>query len=485
MKLLIILALSVLGLVKASDVIELKDSDFEEKAKEHDILLAEFYAPWCGHCKRLAPEYEKAATKLKKNDPPIALVKVDCTSEKATCDKHGVSGFPTLKIFRHGELSADYDGPREADGIVKYMRGQAGASSKELNALTDLKKFLDDEEFSVVGFFEKEDGKLMDSYRKVADTERDRFRFAHTTAKVILDKYGYTDDIVIFAPKRLHNKFEESHTKYDGNYDTDKIKKFITNQMHGLCGHRTQESIWQFTERPIVVVYYNVDYVKDPKGTNYWRNRILKVAQDYKRKVHFAFSNREDMSHEVTECGLEGDASKPVVCGFGPSGEKYPMKEAFSVDALKEFADDIQAGNIEQFMKSEDVPEPNDGPVKVLVAKNFKEIIDSEKDALIEFYAPWCGHCKKLAPIYDELGEKLKEEDVVIAKMDATANDVPSQYNVQGFPTIFWVPKGQAPQPYQGGRELDDFIKYIAKESSTELKGWNRDGKMRKVKKEL
>ena len=71
---------------------------------------------------------------------------------------------------------------------------------------------------------------------------------------------------------------------------------------------------------------------------------------------------------------------------------------------------------------------------QVVVGQTFDEIVgDPEKEVLVEFYAPWCGHCKALAPKYDELGEKLKEtENLVIAKIDATANDFPSTYEVRG-----------------------------------------------------
>lgn len=80
----------------------------------------------------------------------------------------------------------------------------------------------------------------------------------------------------------------------------------------------------------------------------------------------------------------------------------------YRVEAIQEFVDDMLEGKLEVYMKSEPIPETNDGPVKVAVAKNFDEIVtNNEKDTLIEFYAPWCGHCKKLAPVYDELGEKV------------------------------------------------------------------------------
>merc|ERR1711894_394000 len=118
------------------------------------------------------------------------------------------------------------------------------------------------------------------------------------------------------------------------------------------------------------------------------------------------------------------------------------MKDVFSMETFEQFLKDFEAGKIEPHMKSEDIP-VNDQPVKVAVAKNFEELVtNSKKDVLIEFYASWCGHCKSLAPKYDELGEKQKDEaGVTIAKMDATANDVPPQYNVRGFPTIYWAPK--------------------------------------------
>lgn len=83
------------------------------------MWLIEFYAPWCGHCKNLEPEWNRAASDLKGK---VKLGKVDATVEKKYPAKYQVQGYPTIKIFPPGQKTEkkveNYDGPREASGIV-------------------------------------------------------------------------------------------------------------------------------------------------------------------------------------------------------------------------------------------------------------------------------------------------------------------------------------------------------------------------------
>jgi protein disulfide-isomerase A1 len=87
---------------------------------------------------------------------------------------------------------------------------------------------------------------------------------------------------------------------------------------------------------------------------------------------------------------------------------------------------------------SQELPEDWDKTgVKTLVSNNFDSVaFDKSKDVLVEFYAPWCGHCKQLVPIYEQLGENFKDSNtVLIAKMDATANEL-EHTKINSFPTI-------------------------------------------------
>lgn len=449
---------------------------------ERKYLNSLIFCVRCGHCKRLKPEFAKAAELLKNDDPPIALAKVDCTEAgKDTCSRFSVSGYPTLKIFKNGEVSQEYNGPREASGIVKYMRAQVGPASRDILTVEQMEAFLKVNEAAVVGFFEKESD-LKGVFTQYADKFREKLRFAHSSAKAVLEKYGETDAILLFRAPQLANKFEPDFVKFEGK-GREQLTDFVKENIHGLAGHRTRESSTEF-KNPLIVAYYAVDYAKNPKGTNYWRNRILKVAKEFVGKATFAVSSKDDFQHELNEYGYDYTGEKPVILARDAKNQKHIMKDEFSVENLQKFTTDLLDGKLEPYVKSEPIPESNDAGVKVAVGKNFEDVVyNNDKDVLIEFYAPWCGHCKKLAPVFDELGDKLKDEDVEIVKMDATANDVPPGFDVRGFPTLFWLPKDSktSPQRYEGGREVDDFIQYIAKHATNELKAFDRSGKAKKT----
>ena len=83
----------------------------------------------------------------------------------------------------------------------------------------------------------------------------------------------------------------------------------------------------------------------------------------------------------------------------------------------------FKAGRLSPDMKSEEPPSPNDGPVTIVVGKNFDEVVLGDQDVLVQFYAPWCGHCKRLAPVWQELGVTVKDvPTVTIAKMDGNCS---------------------------------------------------------------
>ncbi|WVQ67880.1 protein disulfide-isomerase domain [Kwoniella botswanensis] len=108
-----------------------------------------------------------------------------------------------------------------------------------------------------------------------------------------------------------------------------------------------------------------------------------------------------------------------------------------------------------------------------LDTKNFEEYVGGDRPALVEFYAPWCGHCKNLAPVYEQLADAFPSDKVVIAKTDAdgVGRELGSKYDVKGFPTLKWFPKGSlTPEDYSSGRDLEALAGFVSEKSGVKSK---------------
>ena len=203
--------------------------------------------------------------------------------------------------------------------------------------------------------------------------------------------------------------------------------------------------------------------------------KFNEVAKERKGAIIFAKSTiKEGLGERLSEyLGItEADNNSIRIVKF-ESGNvvKYSLHN-WDKEQLVKFIDDFKAGALRPYFKSDPIPESNSEPVKVIVGNNFEDlIINSDKWVLLEIYAPWCGHCKKLTPIYDELAKKLlAHDDILIAKMDGTTNEHAS-VSVKGFPTLKWFKKGDKANPvdFEGDRTLEGFLTFLEKETGNKL----------------
>ncbi|BFZ02538.1 hypothetical protein BsWGS_05577 [Bradybaena similaris] len=452
-------------------VITLTKDNFDETVNNEKLMLVEFYAPWCGHCKKLAPVYEKAAKELQKVEPPILLAKVDATKESELAVKYNVTGYPTLKVFRSGKAT-EYRGDRSSPyDIASYMKNQIGDGAKEISNLKKLKELFLPDDVSVVGFFESSDNSKVTSFRDLSNDIRDDFNFAIVFNKEVRDAYKVqANSVVVFAAERFHTKYEPKWYTLQVTDDTtaDDILAFIKSHHLPLVGHYAPPRSSHYDKRrPLCLVFYSVDFGFDHReATQFWRNKIADVAKKFP-EITFAVADDEENSKLLKEFGLDESGEEINVGLFGADGKKYAMEpmEEYESDEIITFLNKYKKGKLQAHIKSQKPPKKQTGSVVVAVGETFEKIVnDPSKDVLIELYAPWCGHCKQLEPKYEALAKKLKKEsNLVIAKMDATANDVPDNYSASGYPTIYFAASNnkQSPLTYDGPREVEDIETFL------------------------
>ncbi|KAL3276138.1 hypothetical protein HHI36_020857 [Cryptolaemus montrouzieri] len=441
-------------------VLVLKKTNFEKAITENQFILVEFYAPWCGHCKALAPEYVKAAKSLAEKESSIKLAKVDATEESELAEKHGVRGYPTIKFFRNGN-PVDYSGGRHAEEIVNWLLKKTGPPAKELKTVEEAKELIEASNVVVIGFFKDQTTERAKAFLEVASSIDD-YAFGITGEDALYEEYGVKCGSIL-----LFKKFDEGKVEYDGDDSEAQIKKFITTNSLPLLvefNHETAQKIFGGEIKSHLILFLN-------KGEEHFEKiseAARSVAKPFREQVLFVTidSSEEDHQRILEFFGMKKEEVPAArLIKLEEDMAKYkPDTDDLTAESIKKFVEEFLEGKLKQHLLSQDLPEDWDKQaVKTLVATNFDKVaLDEGKDVLVEFYAPWCGHCKQLAPIYDKVGEHFQDnKDIVIAKMDATANEL-EHTKISSFPTLKLYTKGSNNIiEYNGPRNFEGLVKFV------------------------
>ena len=471
-------------------VLVLTNDNFQEAIDSHEFIMVEFYAPWCGHCKALAPEYAKAADLLKEEESKMKLAKMDAEKHPEQNRKLGIGGYPTLKFFRSGQ-PIPYKDRRTSDAIISWMKKKTSPSVTNLASIDETKKFIEGNEIVIIGFFSDPKGTSAKEFINTADYEwmdEMGFSFGITSESDVFASYDIKDDSIV-----LFKSFDEGRNDFkEKPFTVERIRNFIMSNWLPLLVDFNKDYAkrvyWESNTKGALWLF--VSSASDEYSSQ--KELAEKIAKEYKGKMLTIItdSDREDNEWFLKMLGVPGPPFLELPAmrfAHGWSLKYMPKYPAITEDNIKQFVKDVRDNNAEKitWSKSEEIPEDWDKePVKSLVGKNLHQFVKKVKNVFVEFYAPWCGHCQALAPTWEQLGQKFKDRtDIAIAKLDGTANRV-DDVQSGSYPTLILFTEGavKSQHQYQGTRTLDDLLDFLAKHG---IKGKNKKKiKDKKIKKD-
>ncbi|XP_074063234.1 protein disulfide-isomerase-like protein of the testis isoform X2 [Macrotis lagotis] len=413
--------LEALGIQEEKNLLVLTAQTLGRVLNETRFLMVEFYNPLSRQSQNLIKEMGRAVDIMGKENTGVLFGKVNITSEKLLEQEFAIKDVPMVKLFVEGQRQQPIDcrGVIEAAALVAWLRNQIKLSTVLFTSREQIKTFVRSRKLTVIGFFE---------------------------------------GVIVH--------FEECEEDRHILRDLSKIIKFFTMDLVIEYSVETMDQIYDMHIRNHILLFISKNSTEFGALVQVFES----VAQEFKNKIIFLIVNTDEVDNthvleyfQISSWDIPGIRILNVTKNM-----RYRMPaEEITFKNMNSFCENFLNGLAKQQLPSENIPKDWDTkPVKVLVGKNFKEVVFSHKrNAFVMFYAPWSYECKTLLPILEELGKKYHyHESVTIAKIDITANDIHQTF-LEKYPFFKFFPaKTDLVVPYNGEYTLDAFIDFVEKE---------------------
>ena len=307
----------------------------------------------------------------------------------------------------------------------------------------------------------------MTEYVEVIKSVED-YVFYHASPNVVKEEFPEAPENSVILLK----DFDEGKAIYTGELKGDRFNDFLKEQSVPTVTEINQKVVelaFRANARKGIFLFLSTNDAQAKK----YEEEFKKVATAWKSKDYvFVQSDiKEGWGQRVANYfGIE-ESMLPTIEAVEMKEEvlRYRHTGPITEADIKQFLQNWKDGKVPRYLKTEPVPTENPGPVYKLVGKEFKkEVLDNNLDVIVKFYAPWCGHCKKLEPIYKSLAESLSSnKNVKFMDIDATKNDIEG-HPIQGFPVIKIFPGKDKSNvaTYNGDRTEGDIARFIKEKCS-------------------
>jgi len=492
------LILSLLAFALGAVEEEVNDERFAALKKESAIFV-KFYAPWCGHCKKLAPAWTELAEEINPDDEWEAkILSLDCTQYKSVCSENGVTGYPTLKLFYPDTAEGTkYQGARTKEALAdwldeklaaKYGDGEEGGDDAaapakgEVVVLTE-KTFEDTIKPAAQVTFVKFYAPWCGHCKKMAPTWIDLAKDQAGDDSVVIAEVDCTQEGPLCSkfgvkgyPTLKSFKDGKEIEKYAGARDISSFKGAIAKYKGGAAPAEKKEEAKKEAPKaddaPKEAPELTADNFAETVASGAHMIKFYAPWCGHCKAMAGAWEDlakaRKSQQPKVGIASLDCTAHNPICKEHGVKG--FPTILFFQDGKnLGKHAGGRDVASLQKSITKFLNPEAAAEEEKALAAAvdDFNASIKG-KHAFVKFMAPWCGHCKKLAPTWEDLMKKYEGSDsAVVLKIDCTAEaskPICTKAGVRGYPTLQYFNGAQIAgegEKYQGAREMDALVKFF------------------------
>ncbi|VDP04429.1 unnamed protein product, partial [Soboliphyme baturini] len=360
-----------------SDVVHLSDATFDSFIAKQLNAIVMFYAPWCGHCKKLKPAYTEAARMLKESSVRGTFAAIDATTNPGVSERFKLQGYPTLKYFQHGTFVMDVD-ERSADGLVNFMSNPPDAS------------------------------KIPSTPAPPAQEEMD---------------WG--------------NVVQLTSASFQGEL---RSKKFALVMFYApWCGH-----------------------CKAAKP------EFIAAAQSFSGESRVVFG-AVDCTVENNLCSAYHVQGFPTIIFFSYLKLQIPYNgQRAATDFIGFIKSRISSEEAEQEKSDHETPLNQvtefGKDVFVLTPENFAPKLEPLDKAVVFFHADWCVHCQNAKEAYSKAATKLRNKILLTSFSCTEYPGFCMEHGLMGYPSIFFYANGKLSAIYNGDRSTKSFVEKFSGE---------------------